>query len=265
VVAAPRPTFLIIGAQKSATRWLRWNLGLHPEVFSAANEIGYFSSKATFEQGDEWYAAQFDGWAGERIVGEATPAYMMYRHHPATVAARIRDFDPAMRLLAVLRNPVDRAYSAFVHHMLRGRIEPGTDLLERIGTVPPERDQLNLVAGSWYHQSLQPFRDVFGDQLLVLLHDDVKERPAEVYDGALTHVGAEPGFRPPDFGSVLFSNRARADSRSWPAGYGELTDAQRADLYEYFRDDIAELEVMLGRSLAHWNPHPEPARGPGGR
>src|SRR6187399_277260 len=86
----PLPTFLIIGAQKSATRWLRLNLGLHPDVFAASREIEFFNNGDRFaEMGTDWYREQFTGWAGEAIVGEATPGYMFWRHRPAKVAERI--------------------------------------------------------------------------------------------------------------------------------------------------------------------------------
>ena len=89
--------------------------------------------------------------------------------------------------------------------------------------------------------------------------------PGKVYDRALAHVGAPLGFRPPDFDAVRFSNRARAERGASPEGYGELTEADRVELYEYYRDDIAQLEEMLGCSLDRWRPDLDPARGPDGR
>ena len=56
MAAQPLPTFVILGVQKSATRWLRWNLGLHPDVFTAASEVGFFSGAGKFAKGAEWYA-----------------------------------------------------------------------------------------------------------------------------------------------------------------------------------------------------------------
>ena len=88
----PLPTFLIIGAQKSATRWLRDNLGSHPEIFTAPTEVGFFHLPRRYrELGVDWYRSKFDGWAGEPIVGESTPGYMMLWNHPHEVAARIVD------------------------------------------------------------------------------------------------------------------------------------------------------------------------------
>src|SRR5258706_323365 len=94
----PLPTFLIIGAQKSATRWLRLNLGLHPDVFSAATEVEFFNNGPRFrDEGTDWYRDQFSGWSGEAIAGEATPGYMFWRHGPAAVAERIAATVPEAR------------------------------------------------------------------------------------------------------------------------------------------------------------------------
>src|SRR4051812_38372679 len=104
------PTFVIIGAQKSATRWLRINLGQHPEIFTAESEIHFWNNGHRVEKlGLDWYREQFEGWNGERIVGEATPGYMFWRHGPETVARRIKDHHPDVKVIAILRNPVDRA------------------------------------------------------------------------------------------------------------------------------------------------------------
>ena len=103
----PLPNFLVIGAQKSATRWLRLNLGRHPEVFTADHEIGFFNDIGRYDgAGPQWYREQFSGWAGEPHVGEATPGYMFWRHHPDRLAARIDETLPGVRLIAILRSEV---------------------------------------------------------------------------------------------------------------------------------------------------------------
>lgn len=62
------PTFVIIGAQKSATRWLRINLGLHPKIFTAGSELHFWNNAHRVEKlGIDWYGEQFDGWNGEQI------------------------------------------------------------------------------------------------------------------------------------------------------------------------------------------------------
>jgi hypothetical protein len=258
---APLPTFLIIGAQKSATRWLRINLGHHPDIFTAGSEIHYWNNAHRVEKlGVEWYAEHFEGWNGEPIVGEATPGYMFWRHEPELVAKRIKEHRPDLKLIAILRNPVDRAQSALMHQMRRRRIPPGSRLLDVVRERgAPETEWFCLVSGGWYGASLTPFVEQFGDQLLVLFHDDVIADPARPFRAALEHVGADPGFTPPDLSQVVFSNQSGRPSRK--SKKSKLTDADRIEMWEYFRDDVARLEQTLGVDLSHWAPGVAAARG----
>jgi hypothetical protein len=250
----PLPNFLIIGAQKSATRWLRAHLGEHPEVFAADRELRFFNG-ARFEQGLDRYRTNFEGWNGEPVVGEATPSYMMWREDPARISARIDESLPGVRLIALLRNPVDRTYSAFIHHMRAGRIPPDADLLERIRSVPPEEDRLGLITGGWYTASLAPYFERFGDRLKVFLHDEVTEKPGRVYVEAVEHVGASPTFMPPGLRRVRHSGRPPAESGyAGEGGRRALTDGERAELYGYFREDVERLEELLERDLSLWRP-----------
>ena len=249
---APLPTFLIIGAQKSATRWLRLNLGLHPDVFAARAEIEFFNNGDQFrDQGTAWYREQFEGWNGEAIVGEATPGYMFWRHRPAVVAERIEETVPDVRLIATLRNPIDRAQSAMVHHIEGGSLPPDSVLADVVKQTPPDRDRLGIIAGGWYAASLEPYRERFGDHLLILLHDDIDDDPRGAYDAALVHVGAEPDFAPPELERVRFSYQQEPSSEP---GRRPLTLEQRREIWEYFADDVAKLEKMTGRDLSLWEP-----------
>jgi hypothetical protein len=254
----PLPTFIIIGAQKSATRWLRMNLGAHPDVYAVPREIGFFNARGRFEQGLDWYREQFADWDGEPVVGEASPAYLMWRQRPEEVASRIRECVPDVRLIAILRNPVDRASSALLHHVQLGRVPEGTDLLEWVRARPPEEDRLGLVSGGWYAASLRPYRERFGDRLLVLLHDDLAADAPRVYTSAVQHVGAEPSFVPGRVEQVRFSYREKLagsrDELDGDDGVVDLSPDARRALYEYFRGDVDELEQMLGRDLSMWDP-----------
>ena len=204
----PLPTFLIIGAQKSATRWLRSNLGEHPDVWAVEWEVSYFDNDRRYALGTDFYRSQFEGWSGEPIVGEGTPGYLMARNHPEVVARRIADTVPDVRLLAVIRDPVDRAQSALIHHIRYGRLRPSTDLLAYVRDHPDEHDPLGVVAGGRYAASLEPFVSTFGDQLLVVVHDEIRADPGGVFARALEHVGAAGGFVPSGLREVRFSNRS---------------------------------------------------------
>jgi hypothetical protein len=244
----PLPTFLIIGAQKSATRWLRTNLDAHPEVFTAPGEPGFFNDEDRWKRdGLDGYRRNFVGWDGEPHIGESTPGYLMWTQRPEIVADRIHRAIPDVRLVAILRNPVDRARSAMMHHILKGRLPEDTDLLGLVQRVPPEQDQLGLVTGGWYAASLEPYVELFGDHLLVLLHDDVSADPTRCYARVLSHLGATP-FTPPNLGRFRESQETLL-----PSVEAVDLDARRA-LYEYFRDDVARLEGLIDRDLSMWDP-----------
>jgi len=249
----PLPTFLIIGAQKCATRWLRFNLGLHPDVYTASTELSFFNNGPRFEDlGVSWYRDQFGGWAGEPVVGEATPGYMFWRHRPHICSDRIRDVVPDAHLIAILRNPIDRAQSAMNHHIASSGLAKDSDLLDLVEQTPPERDRLGLISGGWYAASLEPYRATFGEQLLILLHDDIDKDPQSFYRRAAEHIGATRAFLPPDLEAVRFSYRQRPGiDRN---GISPLTIEQRRKLFEYFADDVGKLETLLGRDLSAWDP-----------
>jgi hypothetical protein len=256
-VRGPLPTFLIVGAQKSGTRWLRANLGRHPDVYTATLELGFFQSRRRYEEGGvDWYRAQFGGCTGEPYVGEATPGYMMWRLDPTTVAERIEHVVPEVRLVAVLRNPIDRAYSAMLHHVRRQRIPPWSSLLELVRGEPVNDEFMGLVAGGWYAASLEPYQTRFREQLLVLLFDDIVADARSAYAQALRHIGAAPGFAPQDLHEIVYSNRVAAPR----AGDGpsripaEPSPEERRALYEYFREDLRRLEELLERDFSIWDP-----------
>lgn len=122
------PNLLVIGAAKAGTTAIYDYLGMHPQVYmSRLKETNFFAlegSPLNFSgPGDhdyinkysitclDQYCQQFQGVTGETIVGEASPLYL----YNAEAPQRIRHYTPDVKLIAVLRHPVDRAYSAFLH------------------------------------------------------------------------------------------------------------------------------------------------------
>ncbi len=248
----PLPTFLIIGAQKCATRWLRSNLGEHPDVWAVENELSYFDSDRRYALGPDFYRSQFAGWSGEPLLGEGTPGYLMARNDPATVARRIGETVPDVRLMAVIRDPVDRAQSALIHHIRYGRVRPSTDLLTYVRAHPDGSDPLGVLVGGWYATSLEPFATRFADQLLVVVHDDIRSDPAGVFERALAHVGAAAGFVPTGLAEIRFSNRSNTGEAV--AGETPLTAEDRAELHTYFVDEQRRLADLFSLDLSAWTP-----------
>jgi hypothetical protein len=115
------PNFLIIGTMKGGTTSLYNYLSVHPEVFmSETKELHYFVAEKNFPRGVGWYERQFRE-AGEAIaVGEASPDYTKYPLHRG-VPERIAELVPDVRLIYVIRNPLERIRSHYLHDVARGK------------------------------------------------------------------------------------------------------------------------------------------------
>ena len=266
----PRPTFVIIGAQRCATRWLRFNLDQHPDVFVPTVPLDYFApgvppfegppfgdARRTTQTSARWYGLQFVAAEDVACVGDWSPTYLAAVNHPGSVAIRMDETLPDVRLVAVVRQPVDRLRSAVARAVQTGLLAPGTDLVELVEGGDPRVDALDLVAGGRYARTLHPFVKRFGDRLLVLRHDEVVRDPGGAYESVLRHIGADPDFRPDGLERPRFTTR----------GLDELVPLDGADrrrLYRLFRSDVEELEALLDWDLSAWDPGPAPDPGPAG-
>jgi len=102
------PSFIIVGAQKGGTSSLYYYLKFHPQVKRPIKkEIHYFN--IYFERGLKWYLAHFPIKSNKYITGEASPGYIFHPDAPQ----RIKDLNPNIKLIFLLRDPIERAYSAF--------------------------------------------------------------------------------------------------------------------------------------------------------
>lgn len=245
------PNFVIIGAQKSATRWLRDVLAEHPAVFTATAELEFFNHH--YDRGLAWYAKQFTAARDATAIGEATPGYMMLTDLPARSAARIDGALPDVKVIAVLRNPLDRLSSAFVHHARMGRLESAGSVAHYVATIDPETDRMGLITGGLYARSLRPYVDRFGDRLLVLQHGDIKTRPASVYADVCRHIGVDELFKPKALVEVRHSNRG--DVSDDVLARARMTADERKHLFqEHFDEDVRSLADMLPVDVARWIP-----------
>ncbi len=107
------PAFVIVGAQRGGTTSLYRYLAAHPGVLPASRkELHYFTNR--HDRGPDWYRSQFPPTPPGTITGESTPYYLFHPHAPR----RLHAFAPDVKLIVLLRNPVDRAYS---HYQLQVR------------------------------------------------------------------------------------------------------------------------------------------------
>lgn len=132
-----KPAFMIIGAQRGGTTSLYNYLCEHPRILPAREKEIHFFDKA-YERGPDWYAAFFPSWLahlGQRaITGEATPYYLFHPLAPERIHAHF----PQMKLIVLLRNPVDRAYS---HYQYQVRL--GNEVLSFEDALAQESERLH--------------------------------------------------------------------------------------------------------------------------
>jgi len=246
-MAAPSyPSFYLIGAERCGVRWLRHNLDQHPEICAPPVDVHYFAHPDLMQRrGTRWYRGQFESWKGEAHLGEASPGYLAWGNQPRQIATRLHRAAPEARLVAILRQPLDRTRSATSRAIEVGDLAP----LRPDGTVDPvslEPRLLELVRGGVYTPNLAPYLELFGDQLQILLYDDLVEDPAGLYRAVLAHLGADESFVPPEV------ERVRYQGRGPQLDPGSVEE--RAAWYEQLRGGVDELAQWLGRDLSFWDP-----------
>jgi sulfotransferase family protein len=115
------PTFLVIGAMKAGTTSLYEYLRAHPQVFMATpKELHFFPASKHWPDGVDWYAAHFEAAHGARARGEISPSYSQADQFPG-VAARVAQIVPDAKIVYLVREPVARAQSMYLHEVAAGR------------------------------------------------------------------------------------------------------------------------------------------------
>ena len=249
------PNFVIIGARKCGTTFLYSLLTQHPNVEPAAKkELHYFDSHS--DDGIEWYRRCFPSprWKNGRrtITGEATP-YLSC----GTAPERMAKVAPQARLIALLRNPVDRAYSDYQQVARKGR-EPLTfeeaivaektrllgkrdDTSEHEETVSLDEARSGYLTRSIYVDQLLRWSEFFGDeQLLVLNSQDLFERTSDTLELVRNFLDL-PNWE------LEASEISKAWENSKKGNYKQRMDpATRQRLEEYFEPHNRRLYEYLG-------------------
>ena len=177
------PDFLGLGTQKGGTTSLHQWLSTHPKVFlPACKEVHYFDLQP--EQPTSWYAQHFQNAQPEQVCGEITPFYLF---HP-DVPTRIHAVLPKVRMIVLLRDPVERTLSQVFHARKRGfeSLMPEEALAaeaSRLQSGNPESLQKHsYVSRSRYLEQLNRYETLFGqDQLLILQSEQLFSDPEKLW------------------------------------------------------------------------------------
>jgi hypothetical protein len=259
------PDYLVIGVKRGGTTSLQQYLTAHPDVLGprAAKASHYFD--ANYAKGWCWYRSHFprQRWMDAQrasgrpvVVGEASPYYCFHPLALDRIAARL----PDVRMILVLRDPVERAWSHYAYEVARGNEDlPFVDALDaeavriagaeeriRRGQVPDDRHwrlHAYLPRGHYADQIEAVHSRFDRDQLHVLVSEELFERPVEVMNGVFAFLGV----------SRIESGRfdaANANPKS------DLDPALRARLAAYYAPHNERLYQLLGRRLPWTTPAP---------
>jgi hypothetical protein len=282
------PGFLLIGAQRAGTTTFFDDLLRHPELVGplggdavawARKEIHFFDER--FGRGTDWYRSFFPlesrRWAARRLgrdmlAGEATPYYLFHPAVPERVAATL----PDVRLIALLRDPVARAYSHYEMMRRTGREKLSFEealaaeeerlagVEEQLATEPVELTKSGhrihyhhrhhaYFARGLYADQLERWLDHFPrEQLLVLRAEDYFVRPEELYAETLAFLH----LRPRPLGALKKRVTTASPGHPWSrrekrnrASYEPLDPAVRAELAERYAEPNRRLARLLGRDF----------------
>ncbi len=191
------PDFLIIGAAKAGTTTLYRRLQRHPQVFMPDDkEPEFFLDR--WDRGIEWYRGLFADAERDRVCGEASTNYSCGTFHTSmeTAARRMADLLGEVKLIYIMRHPVDRAYAFYreqikTAQLIGQRVEYGETFEQYLQRDP------RCVAGSRYIDVLELYERHFGKAaILPLLLDDLKTDPAATMSRVFSHLGVDPEAAP---------------------------------------------------------------------
>jgi len=244
----PRVQFLIAGTQKGGTSALDAYLRDHPGIAMASRkEVHFFDDDARFVRGRTpdyaGYERFFADAPAHAVAGEATPVYMYWHAAPA----RIHAYNPAMKLIVVLRNPITRAYSHWNMEHTRGadRLSFWRALqMERLRcrtAWPAQHRVYSYVDRGFYSQQLiRVWQTIPRAQTLVIRHERLKADPQAVLDEVCAFLGVEP-------------MRVVAKKDVHTLAYAQaMAEREWRFLAERFEGEIRALEPQFGWDCSAW-------------
>lgn len=271
------PNFLVIGAPKAGTTSLFEYFRVHPQIFMPRiKETRFFCCEGGEErlkfpvQTRAEYEALFEGVTTEIAIGEATPHYLLHKG----AARRIRDAIPKARLIASLRDPVDRAYSVYQMNQRNEGANLGRSFVKAMQADHNLREA--------YHPHLRRFFDLFPrERIKIILLEDLEAEPQRTVRGLFGFLGVDPEFTPDltrianpggaprnrllhavlaNKKLVALARKRLPDRMITPfkalrnrnLEKSPLPAAERRAATAFFRDDILRTGDLIGRDLSGW-------------
>lgn len=271
------PNFLVIGAPRAGTTWIDTNLRAHPDVFmSPVKEVHFFDRH--YDKGIAHYESFFASHSGQSAVGESTPDYMHGQWSKNDIPALIHKHLPDVRLIASLRNPIDRAYSRFLNAKAKRDYNAAFSFEEKLIHRP------QFIREGFYFDQLQRYLVHFPrEHMLFLLFDDLiadaEGFMQKIYDfldvradfaRLVKNVNINAAAGKKNLGksrALWFLSRALSHFEFHVAGdrlrrlnsvrISPMPKKSRVKLLAIYREHNLRLQDLIGRDLSHWNKMPD--------
>ncbi len=295
------PNFLIVGVEKAGTTSIYNYLKQHPQVYmSPVKETNFLekdwetlikdhnfkgkpSKIVTFEQ----YKALFEGVTDEIAIGEASPNYLF---HYESSAARIRKYVPEAKLIAILRDPAERAYSDYLMHV-RDEIQSTVKTLSLSEQIKLKGETSFTLRKGLYYQPIKYYFEQFSpEQVRIYFYKDLSKNSLEFMQNIYKFIGVNDNFEVDTSKKaqtaaipksralnklirtdnplrtsirtlikpfIPLSLRAKArktilELNSNTKNTDPLSPELRQALVDYYRDDILKLQDLIQQDLADW-------------
>lgn len=283
------PNFLIIGAEKAGTTSLYYYLNQHPQIYmSPIKEPRFFTpefytasnkirpAKRKFPLSWEEYCYLFKDVSNEIAIGEASTDYL----HIPQAPQRIKKTIPNVKVIAILRQPVERAFSAYCY-----QVRDGYENLSFAKAIEEEDKGIrNYKEIGFYYLQLKRYYDIFDQsQIKVYLSEDLSHNPTLVLQDIFSFLNVEHTFKPelskkntsgiPKYRFIhniflkeniikkalkpFFSKQLRQLIHGSVRRYNlsakpSLPHKTHQELIETYREDILNLQNLIQRDLSHW-------------
>ncbi|MDO8582522.1 MAG: sulfotransferase [bacterium] len=279
------PSFIGIGAYKAGTAWISQCLSEHPALFMPIKESYFFTINAYWNRGRAWYEIFFRDCPKDAKAGEFCPAYLCNTLAPQ----RIASLYPTIKIIVCLRNPIDRAFSHYLHDIRYGFIPSSVSFSMALAMHP-----YYLKEGLYADAFARYYTYFSKDQILVVWHEDSKKNPDIFISRIYSFLGVDASYKPHSLKSIVHEYRAPRSifteslfSKMWLAiiwitarihlhyipelikksgiiplffkfntkhhtKKPKMNTTDRAFLAEYFKKDISRLEKLFKISLSEW-------------
>lgn len=273
-----KPTFIVIGAHKAATTSLHYYFKQHPEIYVIPNKGTDILAQHYIESVEDAsdYLEQYQSATDETALGEISSVYL----HASKAAERIQNLFPDVKIIAILRNPAERAYSHVFHRRTYTKQE-----LQDLQSILLHSKK--FLQPGFYYSHLQKYFDVFPEnQIKIFLYDEIVNSQSKFFKDIFNFIGVNPNFEPSvqeryHKGKVNINGVTRK-SLNWLNSHPQiknilkislkpisaeliqltqkkmeqkippLSDELRANLIEIYHDDILQLQKLIKLDCSHW-------------